>query len=333
MACQGLNMTPSIESPRRRDLLAMAGLVLPWPLAVTAARAATPSVFETVQVADRVHALVGDLGQRSPANLGNNMTCGFIVGDDGVVVIDTGGSRAGAQAIEAAVRAVTDKPIRWAVNTGGQDHRWLGNDHFRRAHGSTIVAAEAGLADMKARTFQQVDMARRNVGAAFEGTEVAYPDTTFGERWTLPVRGLNVELRSTGGAHTRGDLLVWLPQQRIVVAGDALFAERLLGIQPGLALKWITALERLRDELRPVTVIPGHGRPGPAAKALADSLGYLLMLRDGARRLFDAGAFDPVEVAEKLDQSKFAYLRNYEDTRFRSENAIRMAEEVLKSRE
>ncbi|MGE0099064.1 MAG: MBL fold metallo-hydrolase [Hydrogenophaga sp.] len=289
-------------------------------------------MFETIKVADRVYALVGDLGQRSPANLGNNMTCSFIVGDDGVVVIDTGGSRAGAQAIEAAIRAVTDKPIRWAVNTGGQDHRWLGNDHFRRVHGCTIVAAEAGLADMKARTFQQVEMARRFVGAAFEGTEVAYPDTTFAQRWTLPVRGLSVELLYTGGAHTPADLLVWLPQQRIVFAGDALFSERLLGLQPGLGLKWIAALERLRDELRPVTVVPGHGHPGPADKALADSLGYLLMLRDGARQLFDAGAFDPVEVAEKLDQSKFAYLRNYDDARFRSENAIRMADEVLKTR-
>lgn len=161
-------MMPSIESPRRRDLLALAGLVLPWPPAVTAARAAAPSVFETVQVGDGVYAL---------------------------------------------------------------------------------------------------------------------------------------------------------------------FAERLLGILQGLALQWIAALERLRDELRPETVVSSHGRPGPADKALADSLGYLLMLRDGARRLFDAGAFDPVEVAEKLDQSKFAYLRNYDDTRFRSENAIRMAEEVLKSRE
>jgi glyoxylase-like metal-dependent hydrolase (beta-lactamase superfamily II) len=303
-----------------------------WPAGALTAHAATLKVFETVKVAERAYALVGDLGQRSPANLGNNITCGFIIGDDGVVVIDTGGSLAGAQAIEAAVRSVTDKPIRWAVNTGGQDHRWLGNDHFRRAHGATIVASEAGLADMKARTFQQVEMARSNVGASFVGTEAAYPDTTFKEQLNLPVRGLTVELIYTGGAHTRGDLLVWLPQQRIAFAGDALFADRLLGIQPGLGLKWIAALERLRDQIRPALVIPGHGSPGPLEKLLPDSLGYLLMLRDGAQRLFAEGAFDPVEVSEKLDQSRFSYLRNYDDARFRSENAIRMAEEVLKSR-
>jgi glyoxylase-like metal-dependent hydrolase (beta-lactamase superfamily II) len=322
-----------MQSPStRRQLLGIAAALCALPLRQPTAHAAEAPVFQTVQVSERVYALVGDLGQRSPANLGNNMTCGFIVADDGVVVIDTGGSRAGAQAIESAVRQVTDRPIRWAINTGGQDHRWLGNGHFRQAHGAALIASEAGLADMQARTFQQVDIARRNVGARFEGTEVRYPDTTFAQRMTLPVRGLVVELIATGGAHTTGDLLVWLPQQRIVFTGDALFAERLLGIQPGLGLKWIAALEHLRDQVQPRTVVPGHGHPGLLDKALNDSLGYLTMLRDGARQLFDAGAFDPVEVAEKLDQSRFAYLLNHDDARFRSENAIRMAEEVLKTR-
>lgn len=313
-----------LSNASRRALLFAAAMA---PLGV--ARANPAQVFQTRRLNDHVYALVGDLGQRSPANLGNNMTCGFVITDDAVVVVDTGGSRAGAEAIVQAVRRVTDKPIRWAVNTGAQDHRWLGNHYFKTVVGARVVAAEAGLQDMKARTVQQVEMARRNVGERFAGTEVAYPNETFVERHVLPVPGVHIELIFTGGAHTRGDLLVWLPEERIVFTGNVVFAQRLLGIQPGLGLKWIVALERLRDEIRPAWVVPGHGEVSTLEKPLADSLGYLLMLRDGARQLYEAGAFDPVEVSEKLDQSRFAYLRNYEDARFRSENAIRMATEVL----
>lgn len=296
--------------------------------AQTVVAAAAP-VFQTVKVNDRVYALVGELTQRSPANLGNNMTAGFIVADDGVVVIDSGGSKAGAEVIEQAVRAVTGKPIRWVINTGGQDHRWLGNHHFQQVVGARVMASEAGKQDMQARTFQQMDMSQRNLGERFAGTVAAYPDETFARRNRLPVKGVRIELIDVGGAHTQGDLIVWLPEQQLAFTGDIVFAERLLGIQPGLGLKWIGALQFLRDDLKPLTVVPGHGHPTTLDKAMQDSLAYLLMLRDGAARAFKNGAFDPVEAAGSIDQSPFAYLVNYGDARFRSSNAIRMAEEVF----
>ena len=128
------------------------------------------SAFETVRVTDRVYALVGDLGQRSPENLGHNMTSGFVIADDGVVVIDTGGSYRDAQAIFDAIRKVTDKPIKWAVNTGGQDHRWLGNGYFR-ARGVPIIASQAAAQDMRNRTAEQVGRARTLLKEQFQGTE------------------------------------------------------------------------------------------------------------------------------------------------------------------
>ena len=293
------------------------------------AHAGDDAIFKTIRVSERVYALVGELGQRSEHNLGNNMTAGFIIADDGVVVVDTGGSRAGAKVIVEAVQRVTTKPILWAINTGGQDHRWLGNDYFHRVVGARIIASEAGKRDMQARTFAQMDMTQRNIGVRFDGTRADYPDVTFADRTPLPMHGVNIQLVYTGGAHTPGDILVWLPDEKTVFAGDAVFADRLLGIQPGLGLKWIAALHRLRDDLRPTTVIPGHGNVSTLAKAMADSLDYLLMLRNNAKLAFANGAFDPVEASEHIDQSQFSYLLNYDDRRFRSENAIRMAEEVF----
>lgn len=299
-------------------------------VAVLLSASAGAQAFETVKVADGVYALVGDLGQRSPGNLGHNMTSGFIITADGVVVIDTGASRLGAQAIHAAIRKVSDKPVVYAVNTGGQDHRWLGNDYFKH-QGAHIVASAAGLEDMRSRGAEQMAMAERFLKDKFAGTGPVYPDVTFKERYTLPVKGERIELIHTGGAHTPGDIFVWLPARSIVFAGDAVFVQRLLGVIPGSALRWIKSLEYLRDELKPKVVVPGHGHVTDVKEALRDSYDYLVFLRDATRKRFADGAFDPVEASQGLDQSRFKHLVNYDDLGFRSRNAQAVAEEVFQS--
>jgi len=143
------------------------------------------NAFDTVQVAKNVYALVGELGQRSPVNLGHNMTSGFIVTAEGVVVIDTGGSLANAQAIHAAIRQVTTKSVIYAVNTGGQDHRWLGNEYFRR-QGARIVTAEAAARYMRERGLAQAEAARSLLKDKFDGTRLAYPATGVSPTSTRP---------------------------------------------------------------------------------------------------------------------------------------------------
>ena len=286
--------------------------------------------FSTVRIADNVYALVGDLGQRSPANLGHNMTSGFIVTDEGVIVIDTGGSRANAEKIHAAIRKVTDRKIIYAINTGGQDHRWFGNNYFKM-QGAKIVAADSTVRDMRERGAEQVERIKPLLGDRFAGTQLAYPDTTFAQRMTLPVKDITIELIHTGGAHTPGDLLVWLPQSSVVFTGDTVFAERLLGILPDGASRWIKSLEYLRDTLKPRIVVPGHGAVTNIDHALRDSYDYLVFLRSAVTKRFSDGAFDPVEASQNLDQSRFSYLQNYEDLGLRSRNALAVAEEVFKS--
>ncbi len=284
--------------------------------------------FETVRVSDKIYALVGDLGQRSPQNLGHNMTSGFIVTEEGVIVIDTGGSRANAEAIHAAIRKVTNKKVIYAINTGGQDHRWFGNDYFRTI-GAKIVATESAGKDMRARGAEQVERIKPLLGDKFAGTQLVYPDTTFAKRMTLPVKGIIIELLYTGGAHTPGELLVWLPQHSIVFAGDTVFAERMLGVLPGSAGRWIKSLEYLRDTLKPRIVVPGHGKVTDMKQSLRDSYDYLVFLRDAVKKRFSDGAFDPVEASQNLDQSRFSYLKNYEDLGLRSRNALAVAEEFF----
>lgn len=100
--------------------LAMASIL---GLVLTCHPLASAFALDTVKVADGIYAFVGEKQQRSPANLANNATFGLIVTGDGAVLIDPGGSWKGAEALHAAVRAATGQPVKFVVNTGGQDHR------------------------------------------------------------------------------------------------------------------------------------------------------------------------------------------------------------------
>ena len=91
------------------------------------------------KVTDNVYAFIGPLGQRSESNDGLNNNLGFIITQSGVILIDSGASSLGAKRLEQAIREVTDKPVKWVVNTGSQDHRWLGNAYFA-SQGADIIS-------------------------------------------------------------------------------------------------------------------------------------------------------------------------------------------------
>lgn len=261
--------------------------------------------LSTVKVADGIYAFVGELGQRTPANLGNNATFGAVVTPAGVVLIDPGGSRAGAQAIEAALRTVTDQKVTMVINTGGQDHRWLGNAYFR-AQGARIVASRAAVADQRARADIQFQMLGALVGAAAAGTEAVQADRVFDRALDLDVGGVPLQLRHVSHAHTAGDAFVWLPRHGVVFTGDIVYVERMLGVNEHSQSKgWLEAFAAI-EALKPAHVVPGHGRPTTLARAQAETRDYLLHLRRGARAVLDRGG--DAQAAGSIDQTPFMAL-------------------------
>ncbi|MCP4936533.1 MAG: MBL fold metallo-hydrolase, partial [bacterium] len=163
------------------------------------------SVLKTEQLADNIYALVGPTTNRDPQNLGNNANFGVVVTEEGVVLIDAGASHKGAQMIHEAVRAITDKPIKVVINTGGQDHRWLGNGYFKSL-GARIVANERAVTDQKARTQDQLFGLGNLIGSdGLEGTEPMYADETFAEQKVITIGSTRIEIYHAGHAHTPGD--------------------------------------------------------------------------------------------------------------------------------
>lgn len=258
------------------------------------------------KVADRVYAVIGPFGNRTPGNYGDNATFGFVVTDEGVVLIDSGGSYKGAAAIDKVIHQVTDKPVKVVINSGGQDHRWLGNGYFKQ-RGARIIASKAAVADQRERLQDQMFMLDNLVGVeGMAGTDAVYADETFDQGMHFSLGGTAFELRMVGPAHTPGDSLVWLPKQRIVFSGDVVFVGRMLGVLAhSNSRHWIEAFQAMAA-LDPATVIPGHGPPADLARARADSLDYLVFLRDTVGTFMDEGG--SITDIGTLDQSRFSYL-------------------------
>jgi glyoxylase-like metal-dependent hydrolase (beta-lactamase superfamily II) len=210
------------------------------------------------------------------------------------------------------------------INTGGQDHRWLGNGYFKDQD-ARIIASEGAVADQQARARDQLIALAALVGPeGLEGTEPVYADETFREEMALTLGETRLEVRHAGPAHTPGDSFVWLPEQKILFSGDIVYFDRMLSIGPQSAHRgWLRAFETLAA-LKPEILVGGHGDPADLAKARADSYDYLVFLREAVSDFLERGG--GIEDVGSIDQSRFAYLENYDELKGR--NAQRVYEEL-----
>ena len=284
----------------RSTILAFVAILI-FPLNVAA--------LEVQKVTDGVWALVGEKQQRSPQNLANNATFGVVVTDDGVVLIDPGGSWKGAQAIHAEIRKLSDKPVTHVINSGGQDHRWLGNGYWK-AQGATIIASEAAIEDQKTRGSLQLSGLTQLIGDGLDGTEPTYADVTFESDHTLETGGLVFQIMHRGQAHTPGDSFVWLASKKVMFTGDIVYVERVLGNgSQSNAKSWIEVFEAMAA-FKPEHVVPGHGHATTMEKATADTYDYLVNLRTRIGELIEQGG--DIIAAPNIDQSAFSYLEQFE---------------------
>lgn len=281
-------------------------LALCLPLA---AGAYTPKAEPVV---DNVYAIIGPLGQRSRDNDGLNANYGFIVTPAGVILIDSGASRLGAQRLESAIRAVTDRPVRWVINTGSQDHRWLGNAYFA-SQGAQVMALERTAATQAEHAARQLQGLEAFLGERLQGTRpLPAPHTLAGEEVTLTLGGETLVLRYTD-AHYPGDAWVWLPRRGVVFTGDLVYVDRLLGVLPWSSVVNAQRAFRALEALNPRHVVPGHGRVTDLAQARRESGDYYDFLIDKIGTA--AREMEPMsEVLDRyMDLPAFRHLQNYDE--------------------
>ena len=219
-----------------------------------------------------------DMGRE---NLGGIANLSFVVGDDSVAVIDSGGSAKQGARLRAAIRAVTDLPIRYVINTHVHQDHLFGNSAFLAEAPDFVGHAKLPRALATRGGFYLEAMAEL-MGDALDGTEIVPPTLTVADRLTLDLGGRLLELTAQPTGHTDNDLTVRDPTSGTLWLGDLLFMER-VPVLDGSLKGWKRVLDRLRGE-EAARVVPGHG-PTTAdwPQALDDLSRYLGVLLEEIR--------------------------------------------------
>ena len=256
----------------------------------------------------------GESGMASLANKGYMSNAGFVVTDDGVVVFDALGTPALGEAMMAAIRKITPAPIKRIIVShyhadhiyGLQSLKSTGTEiwaHVKAKAYFTSGVAEARLAQRRVDLAPWVD----------ETTRVVPPDVWLDGDTDFRLGGLTFRLIYSGGAHSPEDILMYVVEDRVLFAGDLIFAGRLPFVGNADSRGWLAAMEKvLLLKPPPVVVIPGHGGASrDPARDLSLTRDYLVYLRQSmGRAVRDLETFD--EAYARTDWSRFRSLPAFE---------------------
>jgi len=211
---------------------------------------------------------------------------GVIVGDDGVMVIDTQATPGMAKDVIRRIREVTDKPIKYILLSHYHAVRVLGASAY---NAQEIIASQATLEMIRERGAQDMASEIGRFPRLFRGVEsipgLTWPTLTFERQMTVWMGKLEVQIIHVGAGHTRGDTIAWLPSEKVLFSGD--LVEFNAGIYAGDAQleEWPATLDRLRA-LRPEKLVPGRG---PALMTPAECEEGIAFTQDFVRALYACG--------------------------------------------
>jgi glyoxylase-like metal-dependent hydrolase (beta-lactamase superfamily II) len=207
-------------------------------------------------LAKGVYAVLGDTNRGSEGR----PNAGFIVTSKGVLVIDALASPADGERLLRTIQKITPEPVKWLVLTHHHPDHHFGAVVFRRAGARIIAHPDRRVLAGEAGPEQLIADWTRVVGrGAMRGFSYAdIPDHPVTATDTLHLGERTIVIVHPGAAHTAGDLMVWLPAERILFAGDILVEDGMTMVVDGSSSALLDALQRI-DRMNPVSVVPGHG--------------------------------------------------------------------------
>jgi len=286
---------------------ALAALGLAFALGTAFAQGA-PRPVAPLQVSPSAWFVQGDTALGSPANRNFISNAGFVVTPAGVVVIDALGSPQLARELLEEIARVTPLPVTHVVVTHYHADHVYGLQEFRR-RGARILAHRGGLAYLGSPVAAaRLEASRVELAPWIDAqTQLLEPDEWLDGPRELVLGGTRLLLRPVGPAHTPEDLVVFLPAERVLFAGDLVFRGRVPFVGQADSARWIAALDALLA-LEARVILPGHGSLSDAASAdlrlTRDYLAYLRESMGAAAR--DMEPFD--EAYARTDWSRFEHL-------------------------
>jgi len=281
-------------------------------LAVQAADAPLHVKVEARQVSPHAWFVQGGTGVASAANEGFNSNAGFVVTDAGVVVVDALGTPALGEALLEAIRRVTPQPVKRVILTHYHADHFYGVGAFKAA-GAEVWAHEAAREYLTSGEAERRREQRAQDLFPWVAPDmpIVRPDRYLGEHTAFTLGGVRFEVDHMGPAHSPEDLIVVLPGEGVIFAGDILFAGRIPFVGEADSRAWLARIDALLA-MKPRVMVTGHGAisrdPG---HDLALTRDYLVYLREAmGRAVEDLTPFD--EAYAKTDWSRFAKLPAFE---------------------
>ena len=264
------------EFLKKLPILALAlGLLFLFHQAVAAADGLT-------KVTGSIYAYA-DVKEPSPKNsFGAN--AGIIIGQDFLVAVDSLISSREAKRFLKDIHKISKKPIKFLVDTHYHLDHSLGNSEFAKL-GAIIIAHENDQENMQKAGEGMLHSAKQSglSDQDLQGTKLAYPTLTFSDRVTLNLGNNQVELLFIGPSHTTGSVMVFIPQEKVLFAGDLLFTDCHPFLGEANIAGWIKVLDYIMT-MDVDKIIPGHG-PVSSKKDVADLKNYLLVFDRKAKDL------------------------------------------------
>jgi glyoxylase-like metal-dependent hydrolase (beta-lactamase superfamily II) len=255
---------------------------------------------ELVKLAEGVYGFIGKEGATNS---------GFVVTKEGVIVIDTQGPKDLAILLKKKIQEVTDKPVIYVVNTHYHGDHTFGNQYFREA--KEIISHENTEKNLIEKDRQHREQFRKFFGEnALEGFELTLPTKLFKDTLTLQAGGKTIELVYLGRGHTDGDIIVYLPRERIMFGGDLFYKDRLAWLGDAYASEWLGTLDKLKH-FDAVVYVPGHGDIGDM-DILQNFQQYLMDLQLEVKKYIAKGkTLD--EMKKEIDLPKYKNWLKYKE--------------------
>ena len=238
-------------------------------------------------LAPGVYAVMGDVGRGSEGR----PNAGFIVTSEGVVVIDALASPMDGQRLLDAIRKVTPQPIKWLVLTHHHPDHHFGAIVFRKAGVQVIAHPDRRTLALDGGEDALIADWVRVVGLdAMRGFEFAdTPDRPVTGSDTLSLGGHTIVVTHPGAGHTAGDLMIWLPREGVLFAGDLLIEDGVTMMVDGSSRELLKGLDAI-DALHPKIVVPGHGAiPKVPSDLVALTRRYVTGLQGDMRAAVEKG--------------------------------------------